>query len=134
MVRSEEVSAPFGAAELAAARRAAPARGLSIVATLEELSGLASAAFTQRLGLTLHYATAGIQDLHRWTPAFDALLVRSRFLPVKGVRLQALQQVFRGDELLAEARVTAVCVGPDTRPIKPPKAMIERLAPWCAGD
>ena len=73
MVRSEEVSAPFGAAELAAARRAAPARGLSIVATLEELSGLASAAFTQRLGLTLHYATAGIQDLHRWTPAFDAL-------------------------------------------------------------
>ena len=64
----------------------------------------------------------------------DALLVRSRFLPVKGVRLQALQQVFRGDELLAEARVTAVCVGPDTRPIKPPKAMIERLAPWCAGD
>ena len=64
----------------------------------------------------------------------DALMVRSRFLPVKGVRLHALQQVFRGDELLAEARVTAVCVGPDTRPIKPPKAMIERLAPWCAED
>ena len=64
----------------------------------------------------------------------DALMVRSRFLPVKGVRLHALQQVFRGDELLAEARVTAVCVGPDTRPIKPPKAMIERLAPWCPED
>ena len=64
----------------------------------------------------------------------DALVVRSVFLPVKGVRLHALQQVFRGDELLAEARVTAVCVGPDTRPVKPPRAMIERLAPWMTAE
>ena len=64
----------------------------------------------------------------------DALVVRSQFSAIKGVRLHALQQIFRGDELLSEARVTAVCVGPDTRPIKPPKAMIERLAPWLATD
>jgi acyl-CoA thioester hydrolase len=64
----------------------------------------------------------------------DALLVRSQFFAVKGVRLQALQQVLRGGDLLAEARVTAVCVGPDTRPIKPPKDMIERLSPWLARD
>ena len=64
----------------------------------------------------------------------DALVVRSQFFPVKGVRLQAFQQVLRGGELLAEARVTAVCVGPDTRPIKPPKAMIEKLGPWFARD
>lgn len=64
----------------------------------------------------------------------DALVVRSQFFAVKGVRLQALQQVLRGGELLAEARVTAVCVGPDTRPIKPPKDMIARLSPWFARD
>lgn len=64
----------------------------------------------------------------------DALVVRSQFFPVKGVRLQAFQQVLRGGELLAEARVTAVCVGPDTRPIRPPKAMIEKLEPWFARD
>jgi acyl-CoA thioester hydrolase len=64
----------------------------------------------------------------------DALVVRSQFFPVKGVRLQAFQQILRDGELLAEARVTAVCVGPDARPIKPPKAMIERLAPWFAPE
>ena len=62
----------------------------------------------------------------------DALTVRSQFLPVKGVRLHAFQQILRGGDLLAEARVTAVCVGPDARPVKPPKAMIERLEPWFA--
>ena len=64
----------------------------------------------------------------------DALVVRSLFFPVKGVRLNAFQQVLRGGELLAQARVTAVCVGPDARPIKPPAAMIEKLKPWFAAD
>ncbi len=64
----------------------------------------------------------------------DALVVRSQFFPVKGVRLKALQQVLRGEEVLAEARVTAVCVGPDSRPIKPPREMIARLSPWFAKD
>jgi general secretion pathway protein E len=73
MLRNEDVAVPFSAAELTAARRAAPARGLSVVATLEELSALPPDAFTQRLGLTLHYPTAAIHELHRWAAAFDAL-------------------------------------------------------------
>jgi general secretion pathway protein E len=73
MHRAEELPAMFDAAELAAARRAAPARGLSMVATLEELSGLAPPAFTARLGTTLHYPTATMQDLHRWQPDFGTL-------------------------------------------------------------
>jgi acyl-CoA thioester hydrolase len=64
----------------------------------------------------------------------DALVVRSQFFAVKGVRMHALQQVLRGGELLAEARITAVCVGPDSRPKKPPPAMIERLSPWLTQD
>ncbi len=64
----------------------------------------------------------------------DALVVRSLFFPIKGVRLQGFQQVLRGGEVLAEARITAVCIGPDSRPKKPPPAMIERLAPWLTRD
>jgi acyl-CoA thioester hydrolase len=61
----------------------------------------------------------------------DALTVRTQFSPLSGVRLRGHQQVLRGDELLAEAMVTAVCIGPDGRARKPPATMAQRLAPWC---
>ena len=64
----------------------------------------------------------------------DGLIVRTVFHPVKGVRLQGTQQILRGDELLVDAKVVAVCIGADGRPKKPPRAMIERLAPWLAQD
>lgn len=64
----------------------------------------------------------------------DALTVRTLFHPVKGVRLVGSQQVLRGDEVLVEAKVVAVCIGPDGRPKKPPREMIERLAPWFVQD
>jgi len=57
----------------AQARRLAPSRGHTVVATLEELTGLAPEAFTQRLAHTLHLPWAHIQDLHRWRPAFELL-------------------------------------------------------------
>ena len=62
----------------------------------------------------------------------DALTVRTVFTMPTGVRLLAHQSVLRGAELLAEASVTAVCIGPDGKPRKPPAAMIERLQPWFA--
>ncbi|TFZ07436.1 type II/IV secretion system protein [Ramlibacter henchirensis] len=51
----------------------APSRGLSVVATLEEIAQGAPAAFVARLGASLQYPVAGIHDLHRWHPAFDVL-------------------------------------------------------------
>jgi general secretion pathway protein E len=73
VARQDGTALGFDAAEFAAARRLAPSRGLSVVATLEELAGLPPAAFTARLGASLHYPTASIQELHRWQPAFDQL-------------------------------------------------------------
>ncbi|MFL6691655.1 MAG: type II/IV secretion system protein, partial [Ramlibacter sp.] len=57
----------------AEARRLAPTRGHSIVATLEELTGLGPQEFTVQLARTLHLPWAHIQDLHGWQPAFDVL-------------------------------------------------------------
>jgi len=57
----------------AQARRLAPSRGHTIVATLEELAGLEPEAFTRGLALSLHLPSANIQDMHRWTPAFELL-------------------------------------------------------------
>jgi general secretion pathway protein E len=57
----------------ALARRTAPSRGHPVVATLEELTGLAPEAFTQQLARSLHLPSAHIQDLHRWRPAFELL-------------------------------------------------------------
>lgn len=63
----------IAAEQFAEARRLAPSRGHSTIATLEELTGLAPDDFTVRLARTLHLPWAHIQDLHRWQPAFDLL-------------------------------------------------------------
>lgn len=73
MLAREEVLAPFTAIDIAEARRFAPTRGLSIVAALDELSGAPAEVFTARLGMTLHYQTATIQQMHGWQPSFDLL-------------------------------------------------------------
>ena len=62
----------------------------------------------------------------------EALTVRTVFAPISGVRLNGHQQVLRGGEVLAEAKIVAVCIGPDGRPRKPPLAMVELLQPWFA--
>jgi general secretion pathway protein E len=73
MDRPADLAEPFTAADIAQARRLAPTRGRSVVATLEELAALPPDVFTSRLAHTLHYPAASIQDLHAWEPAFDAL-------------------------------------------------------------
>ena len=81
------------------------------------------------------FAIARVQiDFRKPARIDDALIVRTVFKPISGVRLNGHQQVLRGNEVLAEAQVVAVCIGPTGRPRKPPRAMVERLEPWFAGD
>ncbi len=86
-MRQQEVPTGFDAATLAEARRAAVARGLSVVAALEDLAALAPQAFTAQLARSLHWGTASIQDLHLWQPAFELIpfaeAQRARILPMK---------------------------------------------------
>nr|WP_316643323.1 GspE/PulE family protein [uncultured Roseateles sp.] len=74
-VVADAVLLPYTAADVAAARAAAPARQSPLIAVLEELQGDAPGRFTARLGLTMGYPTADIHDLRRWTPAFELLPV-----------------------------------------------------------
>ncbi|HKO89415.1 MAG TPA: GspE/PulE family protein [Burkholderiales bacterium] len=73
MHSTDALRAPFSADEIAAARRHATGRGLSITAALDELSALPPEAFLLRLAASFHYGCASIDDLHQWQPAFDVL-------------------------------------------------------------
>ena len=61
----------------------------------------------------------------------DALLVRSRIVGVRAAACEIAQNIWRGDELLTEGRVTAAFLGVDGRPKRQPgewRAAFERLA------
>lgn len=61
----------------------------------------------------------------------DALLVRSRIVAVRAAACEIAQNIWRGDELLTEGRVTAAFLGMDGRPKRQPgewRAAFERLA------
>ena len=62
----------------------------------------------------------------------DALVVRTVFERVKGVRMFAVQSLWRGEEAICRARVQIAIVGLDGRPRRPPKALSEGLGPWLA--
>jgi len=66
-------ASPFDAATVAEARARAAARGVPLVAALEELAAAAPEAFLARLAATFAYPAAGNADLHRWQPAFELL-------------------------------------------------------------
>ena len=68
-----EVLVPFTPSDIARAREAAPARGVPVVAMLEELAGDPTGLFVARLAASLQLPMATIQDMHRWAPAFDLL-------------------------------------------------------------
>ncbi|ODT89269.1 tol-pal system-associated acyl-CoA thioesterase [Phenylobacterium sp. SCN 70-31] len=69
-------------------------------------------------------------DYRRAARVDDALLVRTTYDEVRGPRLLVSQQIARGDELIAEAHVQAVCIDLRGRARKPPKAMVEQLRPY----
>ncbi|HLU76417.1 MAG TPA: GspE/PulE family protein, partial [Burkholderiales bacterium] len=73
MNMAEDVLVAFTAEDIDAARKLAASRASTITAALDELSGLPADVFTGRLGVTMHYPVVSMEDLHRWTPAFDLL-------------------------------------------------------------
>ena len=62
----------------------------------------------------------------------DALVVRTTYDAVKGVRLMISQVIERDGEVLCRADVTVVCINLDGRPRRPTKALIEAVTPWLA--
>lgn len=71
-------------------------------------------------------------DFKRAARIDDALLVRTTYDRVKGPRLFVSQRITRGDELIAQAVVEAVCISMDGRPRKPTSHMVAALTPWFA--
>ena len=71
-------------------------------------------------------------DFKRAARIDDALLVRTAYDEVKGARLMVSQHIVRGAELIAQARVEAVCINLAGRAIRPPAAMVELLRPYFA--
>ena len=72
------------------------------------------------------YAVAAV-SIHYRRPAKldDALVVVSRMGKVRAAGCVIHQTVMRGDEILAEAEVTAAFLSPDGRPRRQPRAWIE---------
>ena len=62
----------------------------------------------------------------------DALLVRTTYDEARGPRLAISQRIVRDEEVIAQAVVSAACIGMDGRPRKPPAGLVEALAPWFA--
>jgi len=71
-------------------------------------------------------------DFKRAARVDDALMVRTTYDTVKGARLMVSQRMTRGEELIAEAQVQAVCIDLRGRAKKPPAAMVELLRPYFA--
>lgn len=62
----------------------------------------------------------------------NALVVRTTYDAVKGVRLMISQTIERAGEVLCRAAVTAVCIHLDGRPRRPTPALVEAVTPWLA--
>lgn len=71
-------------------------------------------------------------DYRRAARVDDALLVRTTYDAVQGPRLMVSQRITRGEELIAEAKVQAVCIDLRGRAKKPPKTLVEQLRPYFA--
>ena len=69
-------------------------------------------------------------DFKRAARVDDLLSVRTRCLGVKGVRMLFDQACLRDDELIAQAKITAVMIHADGRPRRPIKEVVEMLAPY----
>ena len=71
-------------------------------------------------------------DFKRAARIDDALLVRTSYDSITGARLNVSQAITRAGELIANAKVTAVCIDLKGSAIRPPRLMIERLSPLFA--
>jgi acyl-CoA thioester hydrolase len=74
------------------------------------------------------YAVAEVRIRYlRSAKVGDTLLVRSHLLEVRAAAVTIHQRVMRGDELMAEADVTAVFITPDGRPQRQPREWMEKF-------
>ena len=71
-------------------------------------------------------------DFKRAARIDDALWVRTAYDEVRGARLMVSQRIVRGDDLIAQAQVEAVCINMSGRAIRPPATMVELLRPHFA--
>ncbi|MCC6919463.1 MAG: tol-pal system-associated acyl-CoA thioesterase [Alphaproteobacteria bacterium] len=60
----------------------------------------------------------------------DLLHVRTRFTELAGARMTGEQQVVKGADLLATARVEAAVITLDGRPRRVPKDIVEKMTPY----
>lgn len=66
-------------------------------------------------------------DFRKAAKVDDLLEIRSRYIGVQGARIIFQQTAFRGDEVVAEADITAVMIHSDGRPRRPVPEMVEHL-------
>jgi acyl-CoA thioester hydrolase len=71
-------------------------------------------------------------DFKRAARVDDALMVRTTYDAIQGARLMVTQRITRGEELIAQAQVQAVCIDLRGRAIRPPPAMVAALQPVLA--
>jgi len=64
----------------------------------------------------------------------DALIVQTTFDKIKGPRLLMSQRITRGDDLLAGAKVEAVCIDQNGRARRPPPQLVLALQPKLAPE
>ncbi|MAN72569.1 MAG: Tol-Pal system-associated acyl-CoA thioesterase [Henriciella sp.] len=69
-------------------------------------------------------------DYKRAARIDDQLQIRSRYTGTKGVRVLFEQTALRGEEIIAEAVVTAVMIHADGRPRRPIPDVVEQLRPY----
>lgn len=69
-------------------------------------------------------------DYKRAARVDDLLAIRTRCLGTQGVRMLFEQACLRGDELIADARITAVMIHADGRARKPIPEIVEILEPF----
>jgi len=60
----------------------------------------------------------------------DALVVRTYYEAMTGARFIARQRIDRGDDLVVEAIVQAVCIDAQGRARRPPPPVAQRLQTW----
>lgn len=94
------------------------------------LAGVSHAALLERPDPLAFTVTRLAIDFRRAARIDDALHVRTRYEAARGARLQIRQRILRGDELIAEAEVEAVCIDLSGRARKPPLDLVAALRPF----
>ncbi|MEO1659725.1 MAG: YbgC/FadM family acyl-CoA thioesterase [Pseudomonadota bacterium] len=69
-------------------------------------------------------------DYKRAAKVDDLLTIRTRSIGVKGVRMYFQQTCLRGDDVIAEGRITAVMIHTDGRPMRPIPDVVAQLKPF----